>query len=359
MSLRIASFNVENLFSRAKVLNLRDHTVAEDALQDIDALDKLLRRKTYAAADKKKILALVEKLGGYIEIREDRGKLFAGRGAQRRVSAAGSGDWDGAIEFKRAKFSDMARRSTAKVIKALKADILCVVEAEDRPTLKSFNSELLDTKKFAQVMLIDGNDNRGIDVGVMTQHSIAGIRSHVYDEDDKGSVFSRDCLEVDIETDSGAVVHLLCNHLKSKGYGDQESNDARRKRQAVRLAKILAGYNLKKDFVVVAGDLNDTPDSKPLSPLVKVPHLHDVLETKFGNDIASRWTYSYRGTKNQIDYLLVSAALNSRFADAGVFRKGIYNLSKLTDGAESSFKEIEKPSDAASDHGAPWAEFDV
>ncbi len=42
-------------------------------------------------------------------------------------------------------------------------------------------------------MLIDGNDERGIDVGLMTRdgRQITRIRSHV-DDTDKGVIFSRD-----------------------------------------------------------------------------------------------------------------------------------------------------------------------
>ena len=51
-------------------------------------------------------------------------------------------------------------------------------------------------------MLIDGNDDRGIDVGVMTRGDfpITQIRSHVDDTDAHGEVFSRDCLEVTVAT---------------------------------------------------------------------------------------------------------------------------------------------------------------
>jgi len=43
-------------------------------------------------------------------------------------------------------------------------------------------------------MLVDGNDERGIDVGIMTKTGfrIRTIRSHVDAEDDVGIVFSRD-----------------------------------------------------------------------------------------------------------------------------------------------------------------------
>lgn len=54
-------------------------------------------------------------------------------------------------------------------------------------------------------MLIDGNDDRGIDVGIMLkeEYRIVRMLSHVDDKDDEGIVFSRDCAEYEIKTPQG------------------------------------------------------------------------------------------------------------------------------------------------------------
>lgn len=231
VTLRAATFNVENLFSRARVLNLSDRLKAEGILIEVAGLNKLLGKAAYSATDKSAILQQAGKLKSYIEIREDRGKLFTGRGANRRVTASGAGAWDGAIEFKRADISEQARTSTADVNKAVRADVLCVVETESRPVLEDFNRDGLKTKKFNYAMLIDGNDPRGIDVGLLSRLELGVIRSHVYDRDQQGVVFSRDCLEVQVQLSDGRPLHILCNQLKSKGYNSQVGNDAKRRRQ--------------------------------------------------------------------------------------------------------------------------------
>ena len=53
-------------------------------------------------------------------------------------------------------------------------------------------------------MLIDGNDNRGIDVGIMTRKGfeIESIQSNVDTEDDEGIVFSRDCPQYELRIPS-------------------------------------------------------------------------------------------------------------------------------------------------------------
>lgn len=355
---KIGTFNAENLFSRAKALNLKDNEKITEVLDAIQNLQKELNKATY---DKNAIFDLYTSLKSYIAINEERGKLFKRKGyAIIGVSAAGRGDWSGSIYFKREDFGELTRENTAKVIKKVKADVFCVVEVEDRPTLNSFASKFLKSRKYSCNMVIDGNDNRGIDVGILSRYEFGVIRTHIFDRDGKSDIFSRDCLEIEVRVQDDACaetpVHFLLNHLKSKS-GAKKTCDARRKRQAKRVAEILAqNYDLTEDYVVVAGDFNDTPDSPPLNPLMSVGNLHDVLAT-LAND--NRWTYYYKNKFSQIDYLLVSTPLHERLKRSGVERRGMYNLAQLTDGREESFPEVTHWTNAAFDHGAVWAEFEL
>lgn len=356
--LRIASFNVENLFSRAKLLNFEDNAEADALIARLRELRRELSRKEY---DRKMILELYAGLKEFVEVVEVRGKLF--NRFRTKVVAGGVDDWGGFIDFKRAKFSEAARTSTARVLREVNADVCCLIEVESRAVLKHFCIDRLPrTSKFrpySHHMLIDGNDNRGIDVALASRLPFRTLRSHVDDRDAKGEVFSRDCLEVELVHPAGFTVWVLLNHFKSKGYGSQSSSNAKRRRQAERVAQILKeNFDLRRDHVIVCGDLNDTPGSQPLAPLVKqTPHLHDVLALGFP-DAADRWTYHYRKNE-QIDYILVSEPLRAAFRRAGVERRGIFGVEKYTGGATSPFDDVKKPADAASDHGAVWADFEL
>jgi hypothetical protein len=177
---RIAVFNVENLFGRAKVLNLDDKDSGDKILEKIDEFRELLKKSTYNTTDKARILELYnEELKPYILVREDRGKLFKKRGwAITGVKADGVKDWDGSIEFKRDKFSNLSRENTARVIKDVKADVACIVEVENRETLRSFDAHLLKSR-YKYEMLIDANDPRNIDVGLYSKSSRGYLDTYV------------------------------------------------------------------------------------------------------------------------------------------------------------------------------------
>ena len=81
-----------------------------------------------------------------------------------RVMADGRGDWIGWLELKREAVSEDATRNTARVVSDMAADVLAVIEAEDRPALQRFNEDVLPfgfdsgtpSWRYRHVMLIDG-----------------------------------------------------------------------------------------------------------------------------------------------------------------------------------------------------------
>lgn len=362
---RFATFNVENLFGRAKVFNFKDHTVGDQILGKIDEFRELLKKSVYTDNDKTKIVNLYNKdLKPYIEVRENRGKLFKKQGwSVIGVKASGADDWDGEIEFKRAKFSEIARENTAQVIKDVRAHVACIVEAENRPTLRSFDSHLLNNK-YKYEMLIDALDPRGIDVGLCSKYPLGIIRTHMFDKAGSKRIFSRDCLEIEVKIPEKQSLYVLCNHFKSKGYDFDGKADEKRKRQAEAVIEILKKYKLTKDWVIIAGDLNDTPDSTALQPLLTANTLYDVLEVQFKSEPMKRWTYHYDKFE-QYDYILVSRPLKKLLKKAGVERRGLYNLKKMTTESnglvkiEEEYDTVTHWTNAASDHWAVWAEFDL
>src|SRR5213593_3967646 len=97
MPIRVGTFNCENLFSRSKILNFNDTpeqaAKATAALKAAEQLKKILNKSTFTAADKTKILDLIQQGKGFFTVEEDRGTLLQGN----RVLAHGADDFFGHI----------------------------------------------------------------------------------------------------------------------------------------------------------------------------------------------------------------------------------------------------------------------
>jgi predicted extracellular nuclease len=357
--MRVATFNVENLFSRPAVLNMRDNERAADILAKIAELTGLLDLPSYAGK-KQRIEKLYDEVESYISINIRSAKT--GRFVitkNQGLIAKGRTDWDGFVDLRRERFSDQQIKFTGKVIGTVNADIQCLVEVESADTLKRFNVDILGSR-FSDRIVIDGNDPRGIDIALAAkkEYPIVTAKTNIFARKGNKTIFSRDCLEVELKIGRGKSLYVLVNHFKAKDRNPASSN-AKRKLQAAEVSRILrTRYDLKKDLVVVAGDLNDEPKSAPLAPLMRTPNLHNVFDI-VGRPEDDRWTYYYGVSRqyNTIDFLLVSDALRKLVKDAGLERRGMYNLAQLTDGAQKPFAGITSWKLGASDHAAVWADF--
>ncbi|MEJ7786433.1 MAG: endonuclease/exonuclease/phosphatase family protein [Solirubrobacteraceae bacterium] len=374
--MRIASFNVENMFRRPKALNPATYEQNRPILEAYARLQNLLEKATYSDTDKTRIVELLEILGlkrsdasEWVILRRSRGQLVARkRDGSVTVTAGGRAEWIGWLELKREAVDEVATRNTARVIAGLGADVLAVIEAEDRPALDRFNRDVLATGfdddrqawRYRHVMLIDGNDDRGIDVGLMTRQAwpIAQMRSHVDDlTDDSEAVFSRDCPEYELDGPAGARLLVLANHFKSKGYGKPAISNARRTQQAQRVADIYRARRAEgTELIAVVGDLNDTPDSEPLAPLLHATDLKDISEHDSYTDDGRTGTYATG--RDKIDYLLLSPALFARARAGGVDRSGVWRGPRVKN-PWPMLDTITKPEQAASDHAAIWADIDL
>jgi endonuclease/exonuclease/phosphatase family metal-dependent hydrolase len=370
--MRIASFNVENMFERAKALNLPTWEEGRPILERYTRINELLNKDTYTPSDKTEIKKLLKELdldkddskhSEFARLRQNRGRLVKRpKSGPIEIVANGRADWVGWVELKTEPVDELATRHTAMVMRDLDADVLGVIEAESRIALKNFSSILLEqvgAKSYPHVMVIDGNDDRGIDVGILTKGpwEIAGIRSHV-DDDPGDQIFGRDCPEYTLATKSGKRLIVLVNHFKSKGYGKPAESNATRKAQAARVAKIVRSLKSRgEQQIAVVGDLNDTPDSDPLSPLFTNTGLRDIsTHPKFSDD-GRPGTYA-NGTKGQkIDYVLLSPAVYAKVTGGAVFRKGVWGGKNGT--LFPHYDTMTSAQHAASDHAAIYADIDL
>lgn len=262
--------------------------------------------------------------------------------------------------------TDDTRQLTALAIAETRADIICMQEVDNLEALKAFEYGYLFKmvgEGYRQKYTATGNDSRGIDVAVMmreqTHHgqpiefvrmtSHAGVTFeefglHTPELETLGiqayeRIFRRDCLEIDV-TIAGKPLTIYAVHFKSMG-GPRDNIPGRDATMPVRVAEARATRRIienrfGKDFAagkrwVVCGDFNDyrerlviggndvdgytfTPVDEPascLDVLLADGFAVNVVERR---PVFDRWTlYHTRGPKErhlcQLDYVLLSPAL--------------------------------------------------
>ena len=377
--MKIAAFNVENLFERAAAFNKPTTDESQRILRETARLNELFEEPDYTG-HRVEIAQLMRSLGleasdrgnDAVRLRKIRGAVVKRpRGGGLQVIAEGRDSWIGWVEAKKEPVNEIAVDNTGRVIRDVNADILAVIEADNRPALDRFSNEVLQRitpqgVPYEHVMLIDGNDERGIDVGLMTRGGfpVRDMRSHIYDTDGNGSrIFSRDCPEYAVETPGGEFVWVLPNHFKSKFGGNNQASRDRRTAQAARTAAIYNELRANGQHnVVVLGDFNDTPDSDELQPLLNATDLQDVAGHPTFNVGAFPGQEDRTGTfdlghpNDKIDYLLLSPALFGRVSACGLFRKGAWPGSRPV--RWETYPELTEKIHVASDHHVIWAEVD-
>jgi endonuclease/exonuclease/phosphatase family metal-dependent hydrolase len=246
MSLSIGTFNLNNLFSRFDFS--ADLSTADPAAVTVE------EQTTFSFSDPQ----------GF-KLRRYQGRLVKGKPAAER-----------------AKLVERIRR--------IDLDVLAVQEVEDIDTLRAFVRDDLNGL-YRHVVLVEGNDPRLIDVGLLSKLPLGGITSwqEVPDPSDPSRpLFSRDLLQVEVLTAnrSERLLTVFVNHLKSHfvPFNDPDPNAAQhadelRRRQVDGMIKIIESQTRPNSRYVVVGDMNDPPSSRALGQLADVTRLglHDGL----------------------------------------------------------------------------------
>ena len=381
--IRIASYNVENLFARPKALGVDDWDLGRPILVAYEQVNALMAESSYTPQIKQTLIDLLVQLDiyylnahGVARRRETQDPRWAwlrkNRGAFDRepqdetkgieVVANGRSEWIGWVELQKETVDELATRMTARVIADVNADVLAVIEADDRPSLVRFNRELLG-QQYGSAMLIDGNDDRGIDVGLLsrTGFEIGAMRSNVNLTDAVGTVFSRDCAEYQVTTPSGVTLHVLVNHFKSQSGG----GGAKRARQAAAVRRIAQALVDQGRHVIVLGDLNEGPAGEALPP-ANLAALFDAAGPLLschelpGFDLGPRpGTFDSCGLRNRLDYILISRSLQAAFAGGAVFRKGLWGTRKTRPDDWETYPQMQASHQSASDHAAVYVDLSL
>lgn len=242
-------------------------------------------------------------------------------------------------------------QAIAKRVQAMNVDVLAVQEVEHIEILKSFNKDFLNGL-YPHVALVEGNDSRMIDIGVLSKlpfGAITSFQAAVHPEEPDRRVFSRDLLRIEIlnPNRSKKLFTLYNTHLKSHfvPFGENQENgalqaDHRRRLQAETVSRLIAEMERPNSSFVLTGDMNDPPDSEFLQPMLMVEGqalfnaLQDPAETRPAKaeregpgPQTKAWTYRRNPTGPEppsyelMDQIWLSPALKDRFVAAHIDRR--------------------------------------
>ncbi len=249
---------------------------------------------------------------------------------------------------------DEERSLAAQAIRAGRPDVVLLQEVAGSPALELFHDHYLTRLGGPELpyrAILEGNDRRGICVGVMSRLPIDAITSHrhmtmgeitaagfrfedhgirhtsvVHDRlysDPASRVFCRDCLEVRLEIE-GKPLLILAVHFKA-GLPTRAHTLMTRLAESAGVAEVIRSRAQARGIErwIVAGDLNDfhhvegTPDpDHALAPLLSSGLVVDSMERLQPPE--ERWTHfdPEPQTYRHLDHLLLSPALAAANPDA-------------------------------------------
>ncbi len=258
-------------------------------------------------------------------------------------------------------YDETDKEITAQALREVNADVFALQEIESLPVLDAFNSRYLGTMKYRYRILIDSFDPRKIDVAILSRFPIISVQSHRQERNASNSawLFSRDCLVVTLDV-NGKELILYINHFKSMMEGRNETH-GRRKEQVDRVAAILVekwqAKKYKGNFVVL-GDFNDYPEGKTaLTSLIQHPGLENVVKRLSPED---QWTHFYadKNEYKQLDYILLSKSLALiNPGPPAIMRKGLSFRAKQYTGPR--FPKVVEEERQASDHAPVFIDIEL
>ncbi len=197
-------------------------------------------------------------------------------------------------------------------IKELDADVLAMQEVENEGYLQRFVGAMLPGMGYEHVVCPEGNDQRGIDVALLSRLPVGPVTSyrHLRFPDASGGMMSyrRDLLQVRIEPPDCPPFDMFVVHFKSKrgGASETESERVGEAQQTRKLLSELLGRDKGARFLI-CGDFNDTFESRALKVLVGEGAT--ALRAFIGDLPEKTASYNRGRSDDMIDYILASPAM--------------------------------------------------
>lgn len=203
-------------------------------------------------------------------------------------------------------------------LKAMDPDFIACEEIENVGILTRFRDWNFPEAGYDYIWTNYMQGQRGINNGFISRIPVGAIMLRKFTTltlpgESKKWFYARDMISVVLEPASDVSMTVYVAHLKSKrdSEGDPHS-DKWRLAEATGLARLVR-QQMDADpgaYIVVTGDLNDTPDSAPIKTLLSA----GLIDPHASIPAEDRITYLRKPYRSNIDYMLVSPALAKHIA---------------------------------------------
>ncbi|MFN8613183.1 MAG: endonuclease/exonuclease/phosphatase family protein [Vulcanimicrobiota bacterium] len=214
-----------------------------------------------------------------------------------------------------------SQAALAQIMLSSQADVIALQEVENIQILKQFRDQNGLSEAYPHILLLEGNDRRGIDVALMSRHPIQNPVSHKDTEFKVGKKkqrFLRDVLQADIEMPGKIPVRFFVTHFPSKVAGPWTETGRVAEAQAARRIIQKETARFPGQRYVLMGDFNDTPDSETVKTFTRPDKQGWAMYDVFADapDTVSYPTIPALAEKtgyDKIDQILVSPELMKSF----------------------------------------------
>lgn len=192
-------------------------------------------------------------------------------------------------------------QNISKVIKSFDAsqmgpDILMVEEVENIDVLNQLVAQGLQGMGYKHQILIDGDDTRGIDVGLISKYPVISSKRHSLVIDGK-KIDTRGILEVELDL-GGKTATVFVSHWPS------QSNPTSQRIASAQLLDSLANAS-DSDLVLAGGDFNTLETEKP-NPFDSLVNWVDAEhQARSLNVTMNPGTHFYKGKWSSLDHIFI------------------------------------------------------
>lgn len=219
-------------------------------------------------------------------------------------------DWSEALLTK--KIIGLARVIKAYDASGMGPDIIIFQEIENKNALSKLVSKGLKELGYQHIALIEGDDSRGIDVGLISKYPISSSKHHsLFHNGEK--LDTRGILEVTVDVDGNDVV-LFGNHWPSQG------NPTAERISSAKLLEKLASEK-RADLIVAMGDFN-TLESESPRPFDQMKGFIDAeAEARKVQTNLNPGTHFFKGKWSSLDRIFIykSSALKPNYKTFKIF----------------------------------------